>query len=100
MSIYLENLEDRLVEISKMENKEYITGEKDLVLSKEDLLLKIIKYKDGKSYLNVLEAEHNILEGQQAIKWLEIKGRLYFKIPDWDRFMSKVNAFHVACGPY
>lgn len=100
MSIYLDNIADRLVEISKDENKDYITGEKDLTLSKEDLLLKMIKYENGKSFINVLEVEHNILEGQQAIKWLEIKGKLYFRIPDWDRFMSKVNAFHVACGPY
>lgn len=100
MSNLVDSVANILVEESKSENRDYITGERNLILTKEELLLKIIRYKEGKSYLRVLEAEYKILERQGVIRGFYLNGITYFRIPDWDSLMSRINAFNYVCGPY
>lgn len=93
-------LADNLVRISKELKEDFITGETNLKLTKEELERKMLKLKNGKSYLGVLQWEHNILERQGVVKGAIVDGEVMFDIPDWDNFISRVNAFHEACGPY
>lgn len=99
-SKFIEQVANNLVELNKTAKESFLTGEKNLVLSEPKLVDKLLQIENGKSYLGVLANEYRILEGQGAIK-AEIKNdKAIFNIPDWDSFISKVNAFHVACGPY
>lgn len=97
---FTEKVANELTEINKEIKEDFITGEKNLLLSRKELKDKLLKLKDGKSYIGVLAAEHRILEGQGAISLKFTEDEVLFYIPDWDSFISRVNAFHVACGPY
>lgn len=97
---FREQIASNLVGINKELKQDFLTGEVNLELTKEELTNKILKLKNGKSYLGVLEHEHNILERQGVIKGEIINGEVMFSIPNWDSFISRVDAFHVACGPY
>lgn len=97
---FLEQIAGNLVEVYKGTEEYFLTGEKNLILSKSELKEKLLKLENGKSYLGVLKLEHKLLEGQGVINGEFKDGKVIFTIPDWDSFISRVNAFHVACGPY
>lgn len=97
---FLEQIAGNLVEVNRDTKENFLTGEKNLILSKLELKDKLLKFENGKSYLGVLKLEHELLEGQGAINEEFKDGKVIFTIPDWDSFISRVNAFHVACGPY
>jgi hypothetical protein len=51
----------------------------------------------GETYLKVITGESRILEGQGLIEGRIEDDGIYFKIPDWDAFISAVNAFYEVC---
>ena len=76
-----------------------LTGEKNLDITKAELLERVHKNKNGDGYVDVLEYEHPILVRQGLFegRFDREKLNIYFKIPDWDAFISAVNAFYIAC---
>jgi hypothetical protein len=76
-----------------------LTGEKNLDISKEDLMEKVKENVHGKDYLDVMETESNILVRQGLFKGrIDPKlGAIMFEIPDWDMFITAVHAFYKVC---
>lgn len=94
-------MHDGLVELNKQTGDIILTGEKNLDISKEELTERIMKNVHGNDYLDVLEYENSILERQGLIKGrIDLETfKCYFNIPDWDKFISAVNAFYVSYQP-
>lgn len=85
-----------LVENNKSEDNKMLTGEKDLLIPKEQLIEKVKAINPA--YLEVMEMEAKIFIGQGLFRgFFNIDGNIYFSIPDWDKFISAVDAFYVAC---
>jgi len=93
---YLDNILDFLVSESKNENNPILTGEKNLKITKSGLIDRILANKRGEGYIDVLECENSILERQGLIRGYFEDGDVYFDIPNYDRFISAVNAFYVS----
>lgn len=68
-----------------------LTGEKGAVISKEDLIKRIKEINPA--YVEVMETEFNILVRQGLIE--EVK--VMFRIPNWDNFISSIDAFYEVC---
>jgi hypothetical protein len=83
------------IDANKQEKSSMLTGEKDLDITKEELIKRVLKINEG--YLEVMEKEASILVRQGLFVGRIEKDGIYFKIPDWDAFISAVNAFYVAC---
>jgi hypothetical protein len=76
-----------------------LTGEKNLTISKEELIERVKKINSG--YLEVMEMEAKILIRQGLfngyLKGGDASGEILFDIPDWDKFISAVDAFYKVC---
>jgi hypothetical protein len=82
------------VEIKKAEGLT-LTGEKNLTITKEELIKRASEINPG--YLEVMETEAQIFV-RQGLFTDHFKNReIYFDIPDWDRFISAVDAFYNVC---
>lgn len=97
---FANKMASEIIHNNKDSKEAFLTGETKLKLTKDELEKKMLKLKNGKSYLGVLKAEHRILEGQGAILAGMVDGEIVFAISDWDSFISRIDAFHIACGPY
>lgn len=97
---FIERVGKNLVELNREESKEFITGEKNLMLTPYELKEKLLQYENGRSYYEICIIEGTILRAQGAFSTKATPEGIAIVIPDWDSFISKVNAFHVACGPY
>lgn len=96
MSFLNDNL-DHIVELTKGNKNLTLTGEKNLTLTKAELIKKISTYPNSEGYFDVLEHEHMILERQGLIKGEYISGAgIQFNVSDWDRFICSVNAFYIS----
>lgn len=96
----IETTANNLVSLNKASKESFLTGETNLVLTSDELEERLLSLKNGKSYLGVWLIEGTILRSQGVIKTKILADKTIFIIPDWDNFISRVNAFHVACGPY
>lgn len=75
-----------------------LTGEKDLYIAKAELIERIQKNRYGDEYFDVIESEKDLLIGQGLLDGtIDTEGSIFFRIPDWDAFISAVNAFYVTC---
>ena len=76
-----------------------LTGETDLDITKTELLERIRKNKNGEGYVDALQGESQILVRQGLFEGCVDydKHDYYFKIPNWDQFISAIDAFYVAC---
>jgi hypothetical protein len=76
-----------------------LTGEKNLTISKDELIERVEKINPG--YLEVMEMEANILVRQGLFRGYfksgDVCGDIVFDIPDWDKFISSVDAFYKVC---
>lgn len=94
----LESLREKtlsgLVELNKDESIG-LTGEKNLEIFEDEFEAKVKKINPG--YLEVLATESAIFVGQGLIKGRRDASKIILEIPDWDKFISAVNAFYIAC---
>lgn len=89
------NVLTNLVKLNKDEGK-LVTSESNLSLTKDELKAKLKNINP--SYLEVLQEESRILARQGLLEGhLNDTGDIIFNIPDWDKFISAVNAFYVVC---
>lgn len=76
-----------------------LTGEKNLTISKKELVKRVENINPD--YLEVMEKEANIFVRQGLFKGYfadgDILGDILFDIPDWDKFISAVDAFYKVC---
>jgi len=95
---FTNSITKKLIEIHKEEQRDFLTGEKDLLVPKNEFIDKIMKYENGESYLEVISMENSIFERQGLVHGFSDENwDTYFKIPNWDNFMSGVYAFYIAC---
>lgn len=102
---FIGKLASRLADENKNNNESFLTGETNLKLTIEELEERLLRLKHGKSYLGVLRVEGSLLELQGLIeakleKFENENFEVVYEIPDWDKFISGVHAFHDVCGPY
>ena len=97
----LSELKSSLLDLTTEENKNgrspILTGETNLKIKKEDLIEKVRQNEHGEGYLEVMTTESGILAGQGLFNGYIENGKIYFDIPDYDRFISAVNAFYEVC---
>lgn len=97
----LRQFKSDLLDATTSENREnnnpILTGEKNLKLKKEELIEKVKKNEHGEGYLEVMTTEAHILAGQGLFNGYVEDDGIYFDIPDYDRFISAVNAFYEVC---
>lgn len=74
-----------------------LTGEKALCITKEELIRKVLENSHGEAYLEVLDAESQLLVRQGLFRGYIEGDEIMFDIPNWDQFISAVNCFYVAC---
>lgn len=94
----LQKLKDKtllsLVQLN--EQKVILTDEKNLLLQKDELYKKVNSINPD--YIEVMETESNIFERQGLFKVHYNESRqIVFEIPDWDMFISAVDAFYRVC---
>jgi hypothetical protein len=99
---HIHKLQEQILEkIVKLNENELhgLTGEKDLTISKNELTRRINKINSG--YLEVIEMESKIFIRQGLfngyLKDGDACGEILFDIPDWDQFISAVDAFYKVC---
>lgn len=97
----LDQFKSTLLDLTTQENRAtnsiILTGEKNLKIKKEDLIEKVKQNNNGEGYLEVMSTESNTLVGQGLFNGYFEDGDIYFDIPDYDRFISAVNAFYEVC---
>ena len=91
----MEDVVNNIVESNKEQEKDFLTGEKNLDIPKGEFEEKVTAYKNGIEYLMILEEEGMELERQKSIKGYYDQGKPIYHIPDWDILLSKLNAFYV-----
>lgn len=87
------------VDQNKADNSPILTGERNLDITKAELLERIRKNKDGEGYIDALQGESAILARQGLFvgRYDYDKNDYYFKVPDWDAFISAVKSFYDVC---
>jgi len=92
-----EFLSDMLNNIVGITTDIRLTGEKDLIIKKEELRKRIQTYKLAEQYFDVMENEHEILE-RQGLLWgyIDDEYKIMFKIPDWDRLITAIHVFYIS----
>ena len=90
---------DLLKEIKeKNEANLKFTGEKELYLSKNDFIEKMLQNEKGNIYLHILEKENMILERQGLIEGNKTPaGIIYFFIYDYDMLLTALHSFYITC---
>lgn len=83
-----------LKQIKLLHNKEPIlTGEKNLTITKKDLIKKVRENKRADEYLDAMSDEAHILVRQNLFKGYIKDREIYFDIPDYDLLIIAVHAF-------
>lgn len=78
------------------EQEAMLTGEKNLLLQKDELIKKVKSINPN--YIEVIETESNIFERQGLFtRYCNESRQIVFEIPDWDMFISAVDAFYTVC---
>ena len=89
------NVLTKLVKLNKDEGN-LVNNESNLSLTKDELKAKLENINP--TYLEVLQEESRIFVRQGLFEGhLNDTGDTIFDIPDWDKFISAVDAFYVAC---
>ena len=88
---------DNVVEIAQTQTAPILTGEENLTLEKQELINKVFENEHAKGYMEVIETEASLLVGQGLFKGYFKDGAVWFDIPDYDRFISAVEAFYTTC---
>jgi len=71
------------------------SGEKNLLLDKCQLINKVKAINP--KYIEVMETEAKIFVRQGLFRGYIDDNKIMFEIPDWDKFISAINAFYEVC---
>ncbi|MEI6296222.1 MAG: hypothetical protein WCO84_01070 [bacterium] len=86
---------DKLTESTEKDNTE-LTGETSLILRQGELIERLAKINP--KYLEVVKYESKILVRQGLFdEAFDVQYGLIFSIPNWDRFITAINAFYETC---